>query len=254
MGGMKYPHGIWLVGIVLGVSAINAGEQTAKAAWTQLVGNQADRPMYAYVEPQPELPNVLIYGDSISIGYTVGVREALADRANVFRIHRNGGSSAGAITILEQLESTMRAADLQDGWDFAWDVIHLNVGLHDLKYVNDSNKLDLENGKLVATVSEYKANLRRIIAHLQKNAPEAKVIFALTTKVPPGSNGRHENGELAYNAAAMEVLKRYPEIAVNDLRTASLPWEQLGNVHFKPDGIAAQAEHVAQVIAGHLPK
>lgn len=250
---MKYPHGALLVGLVLGISAINAGEQTAKSAWTQLVGNQAERPMYAYVEPQPELPKVLIYGDSISIGYTVGVREALAGRANVYRIHRNGGSSVGVIPILEQLESTMRDPALTDAWDFAWDVIHLNVGLHDLKYVNDQNKLDLENGKQIASIAEYQANLRRIVAHLQQVAPDAKLIFALTTKVPAESNGRHENGELAYNAAALEVLKRHPEIAVNDLRTASLPWEQPGNVHFKPDGIAAQAEHVAKVIQAHLP-
>ena len=57
---MKYPHGVLLVGLALGISAVNAGEQTAKAAWTQLVGNQAERPMYAFVEPKPELPNVLI--------------------------------------------------------------------------------------------------------------------------------------------------------------------------------------------------
>ncbi len=44
----------------------------------------------------------------------------------------------------------MRAVDLEDRWDFEWDVIHINVGLHDLKYVNDREKLDMENGQLVA--------------------------------------------------------------------------------------------------------
>lgn len=35
--------------------------------------------------PDPALPNVLIVGDSISIGYTRAVRAALAGKANVFR-------------------------------------------------------------------------------------------------------------------------------------------------------------------------
>jgi lysophospholipase L1-like esterase len=251
---MKCPHGILLVGLVLGISAVSAGEQTTKAAWTKLVGNFAERAAFTYVENDASLPNVFIYGDSISIGYTPEVRAALAGKANVYRIHLNGGPSGSVIGKLDTMESTMRDPALADAWGFAWDVIHINVGLHDLKYVNDQNKLDVEKGKQVASIGEYQVNLRRIIARLQEAAPDAKLIFALTTKVPAESNGRHENGELAYNAAALEVLKRHPEIAVNDLRTASLPWEQLGNVHFKPDGIAAQAEHVAGVIAGHLPR
>ena len=113
---------------------------------------------------------------------------------------------------------------------------------------------DLENGEQVASLAEYQANLRRIFAHLKKTAPQAKLIFALTTKVPSDSNGRFENAELAYNVAALAVLKEFPDIAVNDLRTASLPYEQPGNVHFKAAGLSAQAKHVAQVIASHLSK
>ncbi|WP_390174079.1 hypothetical protein [Rhodopirellula sallentina] len=36
-------------------------------------------------EPDPTLPNVLIFGDAISIGYTLQVREHLQGKANVFR-------------------------------------------------------------------------------------------------------------------------------------------------------------------------
>ena len=35
--------------------------------------------------PQPNLPNVLLLGDSISIGYTLQVRELLHGKANVYR-------------------------------------------------------------------------------------------------------------------------------------------------------------------------
>lgn len=251
---MKYPHGFWIVGLALGMTAANAAEVTAEAAWTELVGNLIERPAFAYVENDAALPNVLIYGDSISIGYTPGVREALEGKANVYRIHLNGGPSESFIGKMNTMESTMRAPRVIGGWDFALDVVQVNVGLHDLKYVSDRGKLDLENGEQVASLAEYQANLRRIFAHLKKTAPQAKLIFALTTKVPSDSNGRFENAELAYNAAALAVLKEFPDIAVNDLRTASLPYEQPGNVHFKAAGLSAQAKHVAQVIASHLSK
>ena len=43
----------------------------------------AARPTWAFT-PDPQLPNVLLLGDSISIGYTLAVRELLAGRANVY--------------------------------------------------------------------------------------------------------------------------------------------------------------------------
>lgn len=239
-----------LVGTVL---AISAQAETAQTAWAELTGKMGERKGFAYVENESDLPNVLIYGDSISIGYTPGVQKALAGRANVYRIHLNGGDSGSFVGKFNDMESAMRAPGLEGRWGFAWDVIQINVGLHDLKYVNERSKLDLEGGELVSTVQEYSANLHRIIARLKKTAPDAKLIFALTTKVPPGSGGRFEDGELSYNAAALAVLADYPEVAVNDLRTVSLPYEQPGNVHFKPDGIAAQAEYVVEVIETHLP-
>ena len=39
----------------------------------------------------PGLPRVLLIGDSISIGYTLPVRELLQGKANVHRIPANGG-------------------------------------------------------------------------------------------------------------------------------------------------------------------
>lgn len=247
--------GMALVGAVI----VSGAEKTAEAAWASLVGEMGARAGFEFVENQAGLPNVLIYGDSISIGYTPGVRKALRGRANVYRIHLNGGSSDSFVDKMDAMETTMRAPELSGRWDFDWDIIHVNVGLHDMKYinalgVNSMNGLDLEKGELVTSVQDYMINLRRILTYLQSGSPRAKLIFALTTKVPPGAQGRFEESELSYNAAALTVLADYPEIEINDLRTFSLPYEQPGNVHFKPDGIAAQAAHVAGVIAGQLPQ
>ena len=61
------------------------------------------------------LPNVLILGDSISIGYTPVVRDALKSKANVIRPSANCG------------ETRMGLAGIDD-WlgDGKWDVIHFN--------------------------------------------------------------------------------------------------------------------------------
>ena len=89
------------------------------------------------VEDRPEKPNVLILGDSISIGYTVSVRTLLKDQVDVFRPKDNCGPTTRGIAKLEH-------------WlgDRQWDVIHFNFGLHDLKYINGKGDLvPVENGK-----------------------------------------------------------------------------------------------------------
>lgn len=42
--------------------------------------------------PDPSLPNVLVIGDSISIGYTLQVRHLLNGKANVYRPLSSNGS------------------------------------------------------------------------------------------------------------------------------------------------------------------
>jgi hypothetical protein len=75
------------------------------------------------------LSNVLILGDSISIGYTRQVREGLKGKANVIRPNANCGDTRHG---LAQIETW-----LGDG---KWQVIHFNWGLHDLCYRNPELK------------------------------------------------------------------------------------------------------------------
>ena len=68
--------------------------ETAEEAWNTLVGVKLDgNPMFAFVKHDPGLPSVLIYGDSISMGYTQEVRKRLEGKANVYRMYRNCGPS-----------------------------------------------------------------------------------------------------------------------------------------------------------------
>ena len=191
---------------VLWAGSAQAG--SAEEAWYGLVGEKFSvRPEFAYVENNPELPNVLIYGDSISIGYTQRVRGMLRGRANVYRLHCNGGDSGSFIAKMNTMHDTMRAPGLDSPWDFEWDIIHFNVGLHDLKYVSETG-LDKVNGKQVSSITEYQQNLREIVAYLERQAPDAKLIFATTTPVPEGELGRFAGDAQRYNDAALEVLGR----------------------------------------------
>ena len=226
---------------------------SAEQAWNSLPEpNRLGQPEFAYVVNDPALSNVLIYGDSISIDYTQDLRRELHGIANVYRLYTNGRDSGSFIQQMTLMHDTMRNQNLVGHWDFDWDLVHFNVGLHDLKYVLDG-KLNREQGEQVATIEQYQTNLRDIVGYLKQTFPEAKLVFATTTPVPQGARGRDPGDAEKYNTAALAVLTAYPDIVINDLFTLTLPnqaqwWRKPGNVHFNATGSAKQAEQVAQVI------
>jgi alpha-L-fucosidase len=234
-------------------------EDSARTTWRFIVGRRdRDKPAFEYIENDPELPNILLYGDSISIGYTPEVRRQLAGEANVYRIHKNGAYSSSVIPKLEDMRTAMRDPLLDEPWTFDWDIIHLNVGLHDLTYRDADYGRDKVDGKVWIPLDEYKANLEAIIAYLREFAPEAQLVYALTTPVPEGEPGRKAGDAARYNAAALEVLSEHPDIIVNDLWSLTKPnqtewWTKPGNVHFNEIGQAAQGRHVAEVLRAALP-
>jgi lysophospholipase L1-like esterase len=208
-------------------------------------GENEKDPAFAPVVDQPGLPRVLLIGDSISIGYTPAVREALAGIANVHRIAENGGSTRDG---LKKLDAWLKT----DGGG-KWDVIHCNWGLHDLKHWKDG-KLDLA-GARVTPVELYQDNLRELIARLIETG--AKVIFATTTPVPEGSEGREAGDELGYNQAARDIMAE-AKVPINDLHaTAQAQLEKIQrpkNVHFTPEGSRVLGEQVAAKIKKALGK
>ncbi len=195
----------------------------------------------ARVEDQPGLPRVLLIGDSISIGYTLPVRELLKGKVNLHRIPTNGGAT---IKGLEQIDSWIGKKK--------WDVIHFNWGLHDLKYMgpNGENLFPKEKGgKVQVALVKYKKNLERLVSRLNKTG--AKLIWRNTTPIPPGSKGRYVGDSISYNSAASLVMIRHG-IPTHDLFTLSR--ERMkeimkpANVHFTEEGSKVLAESVAEVI------
>jgi len=190
----------------------------------------------------PGLPSVLLIGDSISIGYTIGVRSRLRGVANVHRPPEN-------------CEDTTKGLAKLDAWlgSEAWAVIHFNFGLHDLKYLDASRRyVPPDRGTQVTTLARYESNLRAIVARLRRTG--ARLIFATTTPVPAGSAGRVEGDEVRYNDVAVRVMKE-SGVAIDDLHAivaARRELQQPENVHLTADGYRSLSEAVAASIAASL--
>jgi len=207
-------------------------------------------PAYVQITDDPALPRVLLIGDSISIGYTLPLREALKGKANLHRPATNCGPSNRGVASLEDW--------LKTGGSDKWDVIQFNHGLHDIRHFGDP-----ENKKPVAATEghrqvleeEYEKNLRTIVARLKKTG--AKLIWRNTTPVPEGASGRVPGDEVRYNEIAKKIMDEN-QIPIDDMYAFCLP--RLGeiqkkkDVHFTEAGSKALADHTAKMIVEALPK
>ncbi len=190
-------------------------------------------------------PKILIIGDSISIGYTPFVKEALANKADVFH---NPGNAEHTGTGLEKIKEWIG--------DGNWDIIQFNWGLWDLCYRSPDSKeqgnRDKINGKLTFTIEEYASHLDSLVTFLQKNT-KAKLIFVTTTYVPANEPGRFENDAIRYNEAAKTIMQKH-SVMVNDIYATSIPiHQQFGlasdNVHYINEGYEKLSELVTKVLS-----
>lgn len=189
----------------------------------------------------PNLPRVLVVGDSISMNYHESARAALNGIANYHRIDGNGGPSDRGVACMELWLGDYQQKGLH------WDLIQFNHGLHDLKQVYD--EATGSYGTHQVAIDDYRANLEKEIGIMKKTG--AKLMWCTTTPVPndsfgkwpEGTFGRRKDEDLVYNKAAMEVIAKHPEIMVNDINSFIHEssdfdqWRQQKDVHFwgKPE-------------------
>lgn len=203
----------------------------------------------------PRLPNVLLIGDSISIGYTRAVRAKLQGQANVFRpMHGKSPDNFGDTRVgLRKLDAALAA-------EKKWDVIHFNWGLWDLCYRNPQAKTqgnrDKKGGTLSVSPAEYERNLEQLVAKLE--ATGAKLIWADTTVVPENEVGRFVGDDEKYNAVAARVMGKHG-IPTDDLFSLTKGFAgkyslQPGDVHYTPEGYDRIAAHVAAAIEQALTR
>lgn len=218
------------------LAAFSGHPGSALAAETK--AKPAPDPALAPIVDVPGLPRVLLIGDSISIGYTLPVREALKDKANV---HRPPGNCSSTGYTLSKLDAWLGTGK--------WDVIHFNWGLHDAKLPPD--------GVRHSPPDVYEKNLRELVRRLR--ATGAKLIWATTTPVPNGGNlapNRRFDSVDKYNAIAARVMSELG-VATNDLNTAIKPhFARVGrpnDVHYTPEGSALLAAEVVRSVTAQLP-
>lgn len=194
-------------------------------------------PAFAAVEEVAGLPRVLLLGDSISIGYTVPVREGLAGKANVLRPPTNCSSTGNALNHL-------------DSWlgKGKWDVIHFNFGLHDAKLPPE--------GVRHAPPEVYEKNLRELVKRLQ--ATGATLVWATTTPVPNGgiiSPTRRFGSIDEYNAIARRVMEENG-VAIDDLNAVITPhlaqMRKPNDVHYTAEGSELLAKAVITAVDSAL--
>lgn len=164
-----------------------------------------------FVQDDPKLPRVLLIGDSISGGYTLPTRKALAGRANVHKAPENCGPTSNGLKKL-------------DVWlgDGKWDVIHFNFGIHDRR----------------TPPADYEQRLEQIVDRLKKTG--AKIIWASTTPVPAGTkDGPSMPAAIVErNRIAAAVMKKHG-IAIDDLFSTLTPHVERV---MKPDDVHPNAE------------
>lgn len=189
-------------------------------------------------------PNILIIGDSISIGYTPLVENYFVDKAI---ISHNPGNAQHTGTGLDKIEEWIGSGK--------WDIIQFNWGLWDLCYRHPDSKVqgkrDKVNGKITYSVDDYKYNLDSIVSILEEKT-EAKLIFVTTTYVPEDEAGRYTDDAIKYNDAAKMVMKKHGVI-VNDIYEQSIQiHKKFGkgsdDVHYTNEGYEKLCELVTDFL------
>ena len=188
--------------------------------------------------------NILIVGDSISIGYTPYVQKNLADLAEV--IH-NPGNAEHTGTGVDSIVTWVGNKD--------WDIILFNWGLWDLCYRHpDSNvqgHRDKINGTITLSVDEYGDNLDSIIT-LIRNRSTAELIFVTTTYVPKMEAGRYQEDVIKYNDKAKSILNKRGVTILDIYDNSILIHRQYGkgndDVHYTEEGYKKLGDQISDFL------
>jgi len=147
-----------------------------------------------FVRDDPDLPRMLLIGDSVSRGYPQSVRKALAGKTNVHRVPANCGlTSLG-----------LRKLDVWLG-DGKWHVIHFNFGIHDRNTPS----------------GEYSQRLEQRVERLEKTG--AKLIWATTTPILDNPAKKQTAASIVERNQAAAQIMQEQGVATDDVFTAATP-------------------------------
>ncbi|NLV44683.1 MAG: SGNH/GDSL hydrolase family protein [Candidatus Hydrogenedentes bacterium] len=172
---------------------------------------------------------VLLVGDSIVKGYYGPVEKHLSEKASCARYATS--------LFLSNPDYLAELGLLLKRYDF--DVIHINNGLHGWDYTEEA----------------YRLGLTALLEMMKRDAPEAKLIWCMTTPVRNSKelsqfDAAQNNRVIERNRIAAEIMEA-AGIPVNDLyeTVKDHPEYFAGDgVHYNGDGQTAQAKQVAERI------
>ena len=179
--------------------------------------------------------NILLIGDSISLDYQNRAQIYAGSRHNI--VH----------TMTNALFSTycrMHVGDWLSKSSQVWDVVHFNVGLHDICRDPDNSAPPR------VSAAAYQQNLLDIVEIIREDSPCAVIVFALTTPILPQETRLPEDVAI-YNSAATNILADQ-NVYINDLYSQMLPnqdeYHVADGTHFTPEGNQFNAENVVDFI------
>jgi len=191
----------------------------------------------------PNLPVVILIGDSIRMGYQAVVTRELEGVAEVWGPEQNGGNSANILAHLEEWMLSKEAS-----------VVHINCGLHDLRK-------EFDTGEPAIGLEAYEANVREILGRLKK-AFAGKIVWVTTT--PVNEEWHHANKGFdrfeadvdAYNKIASGIAGELG-IPIDDLFSVIAEVGKDGllredGVHFTEEGSELLGKAVAGCIKATL--
>ena len=190
--------------------------------------------MYWYATEHPELPRVLLVGDSIVVGERERLANILAGQVTV------GGFSTSKIVgdpaLFRELDFVLS--------DYPPNLIVFNNGLHQLKCDDDF----------------YRRGLEMTLDYFEERIP-VRILWRNTTPVslvghPEILDEKLNAVVLRRNAIAEEIMARRG-IPVIDLYTPMAAHPEYGkgdSCHYKPEGYLAQAEILKPIILSHLKR
>jgi hypothetical protein len=214
--------------------------------------------------------NVLIIGDSISLGQMSRLQSILAADGYILQ-HGPSAEAGGAIDIkhaVNNLQEFIFTADMQPA---RYDAVSFNFGVHDADYSCTKGPKGFRG--LVCFPDEYTplAQYTTMLASLKHTlltvVPKpSRLVFALST--PICYNVTLNERILAFNNAARQVMAAAPPVAVHDTYSVitdvcgqppyNAPYASpsgpncsianYGNVHYQPSGWALLANTTATAI------
>lgn len=180
--------------------------------------------------PDPNLPNVLLVGDSISRNYFPEVSKVLTGIANVYLL-------ANSICVGDpRLPEEVLSFSKMEGVRFR--VIHFNNGMHGWDY----------------TEPEYEHGFAAYLKAIHTIAPHATYIWTSTTPVRKDLPGGASNARIAArNAIAHRFTK---DLLVDDQYALMLKHADLyqDDVHFNPAGSTIEGDEAASLIKAALAR